>query len=87
MTYEAWNAGRLPPGAATTAAANSGPQSFTLADLERLEKMIREMPTPPWTLIAPDGRAWQDPDPQALFCVLAGAVMATWPVAVEGKAK
>lgn len=52
--------------------------TFTLADLERVEKMIREMPKPPWTLIAPDGRAWQDPDPQALFRVLAGAVMANW---------
>lgn len=84
MPYEAWNAGRMPPGAATTTASTSEPRTFTLDDLKRLERELAAMPQPKWTLIAPDGRAWQDADPQALFRVLAGAVMANWPVGVPG---
>jgi hypothetical protein len=63
--------------------ASTGPaQTFTLADLERLEREIASMPRPPWTLIAPDGRAWQDTDPQALLRVLALAVFAVTPFGV-----
>jgi hypothetical protein len=66
-----------------TATAGTGPaQTFTLADLERVEKMIRDMPNPPWTLIAPDGRAWQTTDPQALLRTLALEVFAGSPVGV-----
>lgn len=70
---------------AETTTIGTGPAgTFTLADLERMEQMIRSMPKPPWTLIAPDGRAWQDTDPQALLRVLAlAAAMANWPRRVK----
>lgn len=58
-----------------TTAGTGQAQTFTLADLERVEQMLSSMPRPPWVLIAPDGRAWQDIDPRALIRVL------TWFVA------
>ena len=66
--------------AETNGTAATWGQSFTPADLERLEKMISAMPETPWVLCAPDGRVWQDADPRALLRVLAGAVAAAWPL-------
>jgi hypothetical protein len=57
----------------TNGTATTWGQTFTLADLQRLERELAAMPKPPWTLIGPDGRAWQDTDPQKLLRVLAAA--------------
>jgi hypothetical protein len=66
----------------TTTAYTTWPQTFTAADLERLEQELALMPKPQWALIAPDGRTWMDADPQALLRVLALQVYANAPLNV-----
>jgi hypothetical protein len=57
----------------TNGTATTWGKPFTLEDMKRLERELAAMPKPLWTLIGPDGRAWQDEDPQALLRVLAVA--------------
>ena len=63
----------------TNGTATTWRQTFTLADLQRLEREIAAMPKQPWTLIAPDGRAWQSVEPRELLPVLAGACYPLFP--------
>lgn len=55
-------------------------QTFTRDDLKRMERELASMPKQPWTLIAPDGRAWQSAEPRELLPVLAGACYPRVPV-------
>jgi hypothetical protein len=57
--------------------------TLKLEDLKRLEREIAAMPQPPWTLIAPDGRAWQTTEPRELLRVLAGACYPLFPTGVS----
>lgn len=66
----------------TNGTATTWGQTFTVDDLKRLEREIAAMPQPPWTLIAPDGRAWQTTEPRELLRVLAGACYPLFPTGV-----
>jgi hypothetical protein len=68
----------------TNGAATTWGQTFTLDDLKRLERELAAMPKPLWTLIGPDGRAWQSTDPRELLAVIAGACFPLFPAGVPG---
>jgi hypothetical protein len=72
------NDGMDPDWKPSTTASTTLAKSFTLDDLKAMERTLAQMPKPVWSLIAPDGRAWMETDPQVLLRVLAGASFASW---------